>query len=137
MVFVYKGPIMGKPRATRSDKWNKRPCIVRYREMADHMRLQAREQSFTPCAAIKATVGIQMPKSWSIKKKKEFLGTPHQQKPDVDNITKAIMDILCKDDAFIYHIDIKKFWAEKNIILIENIEHGNETRVDFGHYFSS
>ena len=128
---------MGKPRMTRRDKWEKRPPVMRYRAIAKEMQLQANLQVYTPYPAIKATIGIKMPKSWSKKKKREKLGTPHQQKPDVDNITKAIMDILCKDDAFIYHIDIKKFWAEESIVLLENIGDGKEDRFDFGHYLSS
>ena len=134
MVFVYKGDIMGKPRMTQRDKWAKRPCVTRYRDIATEMREQANEQCYTPYPSIKAIIGIKMPKSWTKKKKREMLGKPHQQRPDVDNITKAIMDILCKEDSFIYHIDIKKFWSEESIVLLENKGNGEEDRFDFGHY---
>lgn len=61
---------------------------------------------------------IQMPKSWSKKKKIEMLGTPHQQKPDRDNLLKGLQDVLCEEDSYIYDGRVAKYWAEKGCIEI-------------------
>ena len=43
---------------------------------------------------------------------------PHKQKPDVDNMAKAVMDALLKDDSGVYHISVTKFWAYEGSIEI-------------------
>jgi len=68
--------------------------------------------------AYNLTFYIKMPKSWSKKKKAEYLGTPHRQTPDIDNLYKAFTDtIFYNDKTFndkeIYDMRAKKFWAEK------------------------
>jgi len=52
-----------------------------------------------------------MPKSWSKKKKAEMLGQPHQQKPDIDNLLKALMDAVLPEDSHIYDIRATKYWG--------------------------
>ncbi len=60
-----------------------------------------------------------MPKSWSKKKKLEFGGQPHQQKPDLDNLLKGYQDALAKDDSFIWKFElIEKKWATKGKIVV-------------------
>lgn len=39
-------------------------------------------------------------------------GEPHTQKPDLDNLIKALFDALHKDDAPIYEISARKEWAK-------------------------
>jgi Holliday junction resolvase RusA-like endonuclease len=61
-----------------------------------------------------------MPDSWSRKRKLEMLGQPHQQKPDIDNCIKAIMDPLLKQDCTVWHIaGAEKRWALAGSITIE------------------
>lgn len=62
-----------------------------------------------------------MPKSWSKKKKAEYLGKPHQVKPDSDNYLKAFMDALCEDDSYIYDARVQKYWAEEGSIELDEI----------------
>ena len=134
MDFVYMGDIMGKPRQTQSDRWKKRSCVVRYRNIATAMALQANKEGYNPTPKLKAIIGIQMPKSWTKKKKAALLHTPHRQKPDVDNLIKTIMDALCKQDEYIYHIDVKKFWAEESFVILENLGDGNEEKFNLRHH---
>lgn len=61
---------------------------------------------------------IKMPKSWSKKKKAEMNGKPHNQKPDIDNIGKAIMDACIKEDKAIYRFLGLKFWGYDNQICV-------------------
>lgn len=96
---------MGKPRMTQSDKWHKRPAVVRYREFCDRLRAEAARQGFVPTdAGMYLRFWLPMPKSWSKKKKRAMIGRPHQQKPDADNIEKAFLDALMTDDSTVWHI---------------------------------
>jgi len=57
------------------------------------------------------------PASWSAKKREAHLGQPHTQRPDLDNIGKAICDglnrIAFADDAQITEMHIIKKWGER------------------------
>lgn len=99
---------VGKPRMTRSDRWKERPVTTRYWQFKDALKL-AYPHQLPPRFAI--TFHIPMPKSWSNKKKESMFGQPHQQRPDIDNILKSVMDSLCEDDSYIYDIRMTKKWA--------------------------
>lgn len=101
---------VGKPRMTRRDKWAKRPCVMRYWAFGDELRLKLNDMPFEP-DSLELQIAVPMPKSWSKKKKNEHFAMPHKQKPDVDNMAKAVMDALLKDDSGVYHISVTKFWA--------------------------
>lgn len=110
-----------KPRMTQRDKWQKRPCVIRYRDFCDEVRNQMKGQEF-PQEGAYVIFYLPMPKSWSKKKKREMQLKPHQQKPDVDNLCKALLDALYGDDSHIYDIRISKYWALAGAINIEPIE---------------
>jgi len=61
---------------------------------------------------------VPMPKSWSKKKKLEMDGQPHRQKPDVDNLLKALLDAVLDDDSGIHNVWMKKKWGKKGSITI-------------------
>ncbi len=52
-----------------------------------------------------------MPKSWSAKKKAAHEGEPHRQKPDLDNLVKAMLDALHDDDSHIWDGRFTKRWS--------------------------
>lgn len=110
---------VAKPRMTQSDKWNNRPAVVRYWTFKDELQLEARRQGFILPSSYSVTFFIPMPQGWSQKKKKEMIGSPHRQKPDLDNLVKAINDALCPDDdAGIWETYAKKVWDIKGAIEI-------------------
>lgn len=117
--FTYIGPVVGKPRMTRSDKWKKRPCVERYWAFKDSITLQSNLANFKLSDGVKITVHIQIPKS---RKKKLYVGQYHQQKPDADNIAKAIFDSLSKKDETIHTLQITKVWDTEDFIEIENLD---------------
>ncbi len=110
---------MGKPRMTRSDKWKKRLEVLRYRAFCDHVRLLGVE---LPEAGAHITFILPMPQSWSKKKRLEMAGKPHQQKPDKDNLEKALMDAIYADDAHIWDSRVTKRWGEEGKIIIGEID---------------
>lgn len=103
---------VAKPRQTRSDKWKKRPAVVAYRAFADHIRLLAKKKKLTlPTHGADIYFYLPMPQSWSEAKRRKMANEPHQQKPDLDNLVKAVFDALCEDDCHIWEIRASKRWA--------------------------
>lgn len=115
MLEEYSITPVPKPRMTQRDKWAKRPAVMRYREFCD----QCRELGVTvPDGGAHVRFIMPMPKSWSAKKKAEMAGQPHQQKPDLDNLLKALFDATRKEDSGIYSISAIKEWGDHGRIII-------------------
>lgn len=106
-----------KPRQTQSDRWKKRPVVMRYRAFCDDLRAR---NCTLPESGSHVTFHMPMPASWSKKKRAEMLGQPHQQKPDVDNLTKAVLDAVLKDDSGVWDIRTTKRWSDIGCIEIRN-----------------
>lgn len=104
---------VGKPRQTQRDKWKERPAVVRYREYADRVRAEARRMGFrVPDSGLTLSFRMPMPPSWSRMKRVAMDGQPHRQRPDVDNLCKALLDALMDDDSVIWRLDgLEKRWA--------------------------
>lgn len=102
------------PRQVRSDTWKPRPMVLRYRAFKDHVRLlnvkveSGDEIVFT----------LPMPPSWSKKKKREMDGQPHTQRPDLDNLLKALLDAIYTEDCHIWKLTVSKVWGSKGGIEI-------------------
>lgn len=113
---VYYITPVPKPRQTQRDKWAKRPAVVRYRAFADEVKsLNVEVQE---CGA-KIVFGMPMPISWSKKKRTAMDGKPHQQKPDIDNLLKALLDSIYREDCGVYHIGgLAKYWSKSGYIKI-------------------
>lgn len=109
--FTYRGMPVGKPRQTQRDKWQKRPCVLRYRAFADGLRATARAIPQNPDMLI-VTAWVPMPVSWPQKKKDELVGQPHRQKSDWDNLGKAVSDALFKEDSCIWVGATIKYWCQ-------------------------
>jgi Holliday junction resolvase RusA-like endonuclease len=108
-----------KPRMTQSDRWRSRPCTDRYWEFKDRL-VNAWEDRKLP-EQLELIFTIPMPTSWSQKKRDLFNGKPHQNKPDIDNLQKAVLDCLAPSDAYIWHVDASKFWGTIGSIEINNL----------------
>ena len=60
-------------------------------------------------------VAFPMPQSWSYKKQEAMREAYHAQKPDADNVAKAILDALkahWRDDAQVARLSIDKRWTD-------------------------
>jgi len=119
--FEFKGKPIPKPRMTKADAWKKRPIVLAYWDFKDEIRRQAREQGFELGEQYKARVYVEMPKSWSEKKKLLMDGTKHQQRPDWDNYTKGFQDCLAEEDSRIWYACVQKRWTREPGIIIENL----------------
>lgn len=106
-----------KPRMTQRDKWQKRPAVMRYRAFCDDLR--ARKCTF-PESGSHVIFHMPMPASWSKKKRAEMLGQPHRQKPDRDNLEKALMDAVYENDESVWDMRTTKIWSDIGCIEIRN-----------------
>lgn len=105
---------IGKPRMTRSDKWKKRPAVVRWHQWKDTARPHVPENLLQSPVSVSWTAYFPFPKTYSASKKASLSGKPHQQKPDRDNIDKLICDFLFEQDKGIAFGVLKKFWDDGN-----------------------
>jgi len=64
-----------------------------------------------------------MPKSWGKRKKASMCGKPHQQKPDIDNLLKALFDAVYDDDSKIWQVGgVMKLWDYEGSITIHGLD---------------
>jgi Holliday junction resolvase RusA-like endonuclease len=115
MKFTVYGNPVGKPRMTQRDKWQQRHRVVRYRAWADAVRLAASlssEKVPNEPVSVFARAYLPIPKSATKRREQELKGQNHRQKPDADNILKALTDSLFKRDEGICEMHIQKFWDD-------------------------
>ena len=104
-----------KPRMTRSDKWKKRPATDRYWAFKDLCKLHRVD---LPKSGARVIFVIPMPKSWTKQKREIFNLQRHEQKPDLDNLIKALGDAIYQDDSCISDIHATKIWGVVGEIVI-------------------
>jgi len=112
--------VCAKPRATQSDRWKKRPVILRYRAFADLARLSApgEARGLQP-DELHIVSYIPMPASWSSKKRAAMNGQPHRQRPDASNLLKAVEDALYpEEDSAIWKVSAEKYWGESAVTIV-------------------
>ena len=61
---------VAKPRMTRSDRWKKRPVVLKYWQFKDALKEKAEQKNWNLSKDITIYFSIAMPKSWSKKKEK-------------------------------------------------------------------
>lgn len=106
---------MAKPRMTQRDRWAKRPAVLRYFAFRDQVRAR---RVHLPDAGYHITFVIPMPKSWSARKRTAMDGQPHQQRPDKDNLEKALLDAVFGEDCRVWDGRCTKVWGARGKITI-------------------
>lgn len=116
-MFIAITPV-AKPRMTRSDKWNVRPAVGRYRAFCDELRLKY-TQPLPP--TVELIFHLPMPATMSKKQRDILALQPHQKRPDIDNLCKSIMDALCVNDSYVYELHARKIWSHTPGIIINTL----------------
>ena len=119
MTIVFDLEPTAYPRMTRSDKWNKRDCVVKYKRFKNALALKALKARFTLANNIEIDFHIKIPKS---RAKEGLEGKRHQQTPDLDNLIKSVLDALLANDSTIHEIKARKFWAKEPKVVIRQHE---------------
>jgi Holliday junction resolvase RusA-like endonuclease len=114
---------MGAPRMTRADSWKRRPCVLRYRAFKDALRFHFKLHGIAiPPNPVRVSLQflIPIPVSWSQKKMAAHIGKPCTSKPDIDNLSKAVLDSLWPDaDQQIHDLHATKKWDAIGSIILE------------------
>jgi len=111
-----------KPRMTVSDKWKKRKCVLAYRAFCDEVRLKSVD--IDPEGYWIEFI-LPVPKGLSKKERAARLGAPHRQKPDKDNLEKALLDAVFKEDSICWRGGCSKTWAASGAIIVHDIVNHN------------
>ena len=108
------------PRLTYQGKHtNNAKAYYKYKEA---INLYCKSKGFVLSDRISITFYMPIPKSVTKKERAERLGHPHQFKPDLDNLIKAVKDALCEEDSSIYYYEkMEKIWSLEGKIIIENV----------------
>ncbi len=116
--------MMGKPRMTRRDVWLNppRPAIAKYRILQADIEEFTLKSKYTLPDAFTVDIYLPMSESWSNKRKAALNGTYHQFKPDVDNVLKALMDCMKKNDETVCDVHIRKFWSDQPRVEITELK---------------
>lgn len=117
MLIVYEGQPVPKPRQTQQDKWIVRPEVARYRAYANDLckvAMAARAgKALISAVSVECLFVMPFAKSTSKKIREQMAGQPFQQRPDVDNLGKAVMDALWpKDDSQIAEFYALAIWDD-------------------------
>lgn len=109
--FTIPGNPIGKPRMVHSDKWAKRPAVLRWIAWKDAARPHVPALPVKPYS-LDIVAYFERPASWGKKKRLFASNMPHRQKPDFDNVSKLVSDFLFSDDSIIWKSAIEKRWDD-------------------------
>ena len=98
---------MPAPRQVKSDRWKPREMVVAYRQFRDECLSFGMQLPDEP----RLLFAMPMPASWSDAKKRRMEGQPHQVKPDLDNLIKAVLDAVEKRDQKIASLQAWKVYS--------------------------
>ncbi len=135
-VWLYPIDPSSAPRQSRSDKWKPSAPVQRYRAYKDELKLK---HVHIPKPFHHFIFLIPMAPSWPTHRKLQMEGKPHEQKPDRDNLEKAVLDALLPDsDCMIWNGSTSKVWSQHGGLIVANvhvdidadgIEHGTMMRI--------
>lgn len=114
-------PVIPAPwvRESNRDKFAPRQRVKRYRVFRQEIALR---KVWSPLPGDLVVFLMPLPKSWPKCKAERLNGMPHEQVPDVDNLTKALLDACYLDDKHIWTLTPAKFWSNTPGIYIERRE---------------
>nr|DAI75729.1 MAG TPA: Endodeoxyribonuclease RusA [Caudoviricetes sp.] len=137
--------IPGKPRGKERPRFNSAtkttytpPATVAYERTVKYSYLsstQAGERMHSGPVRVEIDAVFTVPTAWRVSKKKRALAgaVAPENKPDCDNIAKAILDALngiaYKDDSQVAYLVVRKRFGEKPFctVRIESGGYGNDT----------
>lgn len=110
MIVYYPIPVVSAPRQVRRDRWKPSPHVLKYRAFRDECALR---RVRVPEAGGHVLFLLEVPRSLSKREREARLYQGHRQKPDNDNLQKALLDAVHRggDDAGVWDLRTSKVWA--------------------------
>lgn len=115
MITVYPVVPISAPRQVHRDLFYPSPHVLRYRAYQDELRLRGLT---VPAPFHHFIFVLPVFASWSKKKQVGLEGMPHQQKPDRDNLEKAVLDSACSEDCYVWDGRTTKLWGQRGLLLV-------------------
>ena len=114
---------------TQRDRWAKRQIVKDYFAFRDTVKQEIKRllalqnnNDKKSWEELDICFFIPMPKSWSKKKRSAMAGTPHKQRPDLDNYIKGLLDALLEEDCKVWRLSARKIWVDtKGCITINRV----------------
>jgi hypothetical protein len=89
--------------------------LEKYNDYKQSVSALVKQQRFTiPEQNVHIIFYIPVPKTWKEYKKQEMHMKLHQQKPDIDNLVKAIFDSVFTEDKYIADFRATKRWVNQS-----------------------
>lgn len=126
VTFTIHGKPFAKQRPRHGKGFTYTPKeTVSFEQKVGQIALEHFPEPLTGSVKVTILATFQPAKSWSKKKTAEHLGTYHTQRPDLDNIEKAILDglnrIAFADDGQVAWVEKRKVWGPeaRTVVRIE------------------
>ncbi len=120
IIFDAKPKPAPRPRVTRYGTYND-PKYTAYKKALSLTASSKIKTPFSGAISMKLIFQFAKPKSWSKKKRDKAFW--HTQKPDSDNLAKAVKDALngvaYADDSQVCEMQIIKIWGDTDKVVIE------------------
>lgn len=125
--MIYAFEISTPPKGKGRPRFGKGKVYTpkRTADFERHVGLVARSkirQPLTGAIRMELVFTFKTPKSWTKKKTAANLWRPHTQKPDLDNLEKAILDALneiaFEDDCQVAEVTKRKLWGNTDKITV-------------------
>lgn len=130
--FEVKGTPVAKGRPRLGKYGTYTPQKTKNYEELIKLSFANKYPKFTPFMGelgVKIDAIFEVPKSYSQKKKVMLIHTGYTHRPDVDNLTKSVLDALnglaYKDDAQVCSLHFDKYYGEEAKVVIEIEEVSN------------
>lgn len=105
-----------RPRMTRTGHVYTPKATRSFEDVVRQIAAVNVPEPYTGAVRVHITAMFDIPASWSKKKQAESLNQPHTQRPDLDNIVKAVTDGLNRiayiDDGQIAVCCASKWWVQ-------------------------
>lgn len=122
-IFTIPGPPQGKARAKKGSNGFYTPAkTVAYEKAVGWNARKAIRAPLEGPVSVSVLATFRPAKSWSKKRTGEAMGTYHTQKPDGDNILKAVCDgmqgIAFRDDSQVAEKHVRKVWGPQAQVVV-------------------
>lgn len=117
-----------RPRMTRQGHAFTPKATVTFESTVRELAARELATPYVGPVALTVTAVFEPARSWSRKKREAAMGTPHIQRPDMDNVVKAIQDGLNRvafgDDSQIADLRATKLWGspERTEVTVEPLD---------------
>lgn len=105
----------GCPHCLSQEGLRMKRRIERMNRYRENLAFLAKQAGFElPVCGFSVYFYLPIPKQWAKKKREQYHGQLHMEKPDVDNMTKLMFDSLSiKDERVAQLSGLGKFWVDK------------------------